>query len=96
MYLEIVSPEATLLSTTIDSVAVPSLNGEFQMLNHHAPIITILGEGVVKVVLNAESNIDFDDLSEAFEVSTNKTTLKLGINSGTIESRDNKVIVLVE
>ena len=96
MFLEIVSPEATLLSTKIYSVSVPSVNGEFQMLNHHAPIITILDKGTVKIELSNDSHIDFDELSTAFQVEANKTVLKLPINSGTIENRDNKVIVLVE
>ncbi len=32
MYLEIVSPEATLFSGEVTSVAVPGVNGEFEML----------------------------------------------------------------
>ncbi|MEC8324373.1 MAG: hypothetical protein VXZ57_06890, partial [Bacteroidota bacterium] len=33
MYLEIVSPETTLFKGEVDSVAVPGVNGEFEMLN---------------------------------------------------------------
>ncbi len=32
MYLEIVSPEATLFSGEVTSIAVPGVNGEFEML----------------------------------------------------------------
>ena len=32
MYLEIVSPEATLFAGEVNSVTVPGINGEFQML----------------------------------------------------------------
>ena len=32
MYLEIVSPEATLFSSEVDSVVVPGVNGEFEMI----------------------------------------------------------------
>ena len=48
MYLEIVSPEATLFSSEVDSVVVPGVNGEFEMLNNHAPIVSLLKEGIVK------------------------------------------------
>ena len=41
MYLEIVSPEATLFSGEVTSVAVPGVDGAFQMLNMHAPIVSI-------------------------------------------------------
>ena len=33
MYLEIVTPEASLVSGEVESVTVPGVNGEFQMLN---------------------------------------------------------------
>ena len=39
MYLEIVTPEAVLFSGEVDSVAVPGINGEFEMLSNHAPIV---------------------------------------------------------
>ena len=32
MFLEIVSPEAILFSSEVDSISVPGVNGEFQML----------------------------------------------------------------
>lgn len=48
MRLEIVSPEATLFSGEVTSVSVPGANGEFQMLNNHAPIVSILTKGSVK------------------------------------------------
>ena len=40
MYLEIVSPEATLFSGEVDSVTVPGVNGGFEMLKDHAPIVS--------------------------------------------------------
>ncbi len=43
MILEIVSPDATLLNTEVEIISVPGVNGEFQMLNNHAPIVSLLG-----------------------------------------------------
>ena len=48
MILEIVTPEATLLHSEVDLVSVPGINGEFQMLNNHAPIVSLLVEGNVR------------------------------------------------
>ena len=45
MYLEIVSPEKVLLSAEVNSVTVPGGEGEFQMLNNHAPIVSVLEKG---------------------------------------------------
>ena len=47
MILEIVSPEATLFKGEVTSVIVPGINGEFQMLNNHAAIVSLLTKGNV-------------------------------------------------
>lgn len=92
MYLEIVSPEATLFSGEVTSVAVPGVDGNFEMLNNHAPIVSLLKEGFVKIKGNVTLN---DVVSAKFTKEDSNTTL-LKINSGTVEMKDNKVIVLVD
>ena len=47
MHLEIVTPEASLVSGEVTSVTVPGMDGEFQMLNNHAAIVALLVEGKV-------------------------------------------------
>ncbi len=93
MYLEIVSPEATLFSGEVTSVTVPGINGEFQMLSNHAPIVSLLQEGVVTIqgnnIVVAEAN------KEKFSKNSNGATT-LAIASGTVEMKDNKVIVLAD
>lgn len=91
MHLEIVTPEATLFSGEVDSVAVPGVNGEFEMLKDHAPIVSLLKEGLVKVYGNIQ-------LDEEVEDKFNKEDkgVSLAINSGTIEMNDNKIIVLAD
>jgi F-type H+-transporting ATPase subunit epsilon len=42
MLLEILSPEASLFKGEITSVSVPGLDGSFQILNNHAPIVSLL------------------------------------------------------
>ena len=49
MRLEVVSPEATLFSGEVNSVVVPGANGAFQVLDNHAPIVSILHSGTVKI-----------------------------------------------
>ncbi len=92
MYLEIVTPEATLFSGDVTSVAVPGVNGEFQMLDNHAPIVSLLGKGNVKIYGSVEIAEEF----EAKFTKGDKDQTLLAINSGTIEMRDNKVIVLAD
>ncbi|OXA81955.1 hypothetical protein B0A56_05400 [Flavobacterium columnare NBRC 100251 = ATCC 23463] len=93
MIVEIVSPEATLFKGEVTSVAVPGINGEFQMLNNHAPIVSLLAKGNVKIV---GSNIKIaKEFQDRFS-KINEQTFWLPINSGTIEMNDNKIIVLAD
>ena len=93
MILEIVSPEAKLFSGEITSVSVPGVDGHFQMLNNHAPIVSILQKGLVKITA---PNFTFSKESEGLFTKVNDQNVTLAINSGTIEMKDNKVIVLAD
>jgi F-type H+-transporting ATPase subunit epsilon len=92
MYLEIVSPEATLFAGEVTSVTVPGVNGEFQMLTDHAPIVSLLQEGLVKIAGYIEIEEEFQD--RFGKDPEGKTVLK--IKSGTVELNNNKVIVLAD
>jgi len=98
MYLEIVSPESTLFSSEVDSVVVPGVLGEFEMLNNHAPIVSLLKAGTVRIKLhNQKGAIDYDELhKEVVPQLNDKKTLTVKINSGTLELKDNKIIVLAD
>jgi len=93
MILEIVSPEATLFKGEVTSVSLPGVDGSFQLLNNHAPIVSILKQGTVKMAANS---FKFDkEVANKF-TKINDQNYTLEINSGTIEMKDNKVIVLAD
>ncbi|HEY0291499.1 MAG TPA: F0F1 ATP synthase subunit epsilon [Hansschlegelia sp.] len=46
---ELVSPEKLLISEDVEHVVVPGSEGEFGVLAHHAPLMSTLKPGVVKV-----------------------------------------------
>lgn len=97
MFLEIVTPEAILFSSEVDSVAVPGINGEFQMLNNHAPIVSILKEGTVKIHVHTQEHLELDELSgKLVPHADDEKVLTLAINSGTLEMNDNKAIILAD
>jgi len=91
MHLEIVTPEATLFKGEVTSVAVPGVNGEFEMLKDHAPIVSLLKEGHVKIYGDIELEEEVEDKFTKEDRGT-----WLAINSGTIELKDNKIIVLAD
>lgn len=92
MYLEIVSPEATLFAGEVTSVTVPGVDGEFQMLNNHAAIVSLLKEGMVKI----EGDITIEEEFETKFSKDEKGKTVLSISSGTVEMSANKVIVLAD
>jgi len=93
MTLNIISPEATLFSGEVTAVTLPGVDGSFQILNHHAPIVSILKAGDVKIQANG---FHFTKEVAARFVKVDDKTYTLAIASGTIEMNDNKVIVLVD
>jgi F-type H+-transporting ATPase subunit epsilon len=93
MILEIVSPEATLFKGEVTSVSLPGVNGSFQILNNHAPIVSILKQGTLKIVA---TSFNFDKEVEEKFIKVNEQNYTLEIASGTIEMKDNKVIVLAD
>ena len=91
MYLEIVTPEAVLFSGDVESVAVPGINGEFQMLDNHAPIVSLLQAGSIKI----KGNISLTEaVQDKFTKDGDDTVL--AIESGTIELNENKIIILAD
>ena len=91
MYLEIVTPEQTIFKGEVDSVSVPGVNGDFEMLNNHAAIVSILKKGFVKI--NGDLTLD-DSNKTRFE--KNGTAYWFAIDSGAIEMNANKIIVLAD
>ncbi|RWX00222.1 F0F1 ATP synthase subunit epsilon [Flavobacterium cerinum] len=93
LLLEIVSPEGHLFKGGVTSVTVPGTNGEFQMLVNHANIVSILTTGTIKIAVpDFKTNAEF---SARFEKSEKDQKFLLPITSGTLELKDNRIIILV-
>jgi|LGVE01.1.fsa_nt_gb F-type H+-transporting ATPase subunit epsilon len=91
MYLEIISPEKILFKGEVISVSVPGTNGEFQMLNNHAAILSTLVKGNVKFeVANAKAEYD----AKSDDITINGNIFSLEIKGGVLEMSDNKATVL--
>jgi len=92
MILEIVTPEATILRTEADVISLPGSDGKFQLLNHHAAIVSLLVDGEVKF---KGTNITIDEQFES-KFTNIKGEFSFAIKSGTIEMKENYVIVLAD
>jgi len=49
MTCDILTPDKNVFSGEVTSVSVPGSEGRFQVLNNHAPIISSLSKGEIKV-----------------------------------------------
>jgi F-type H+-transporting ATPase subunit epsilon len=47
--LEIVTPEKRVYGDEVDSIALPGSEGELGILPHHAPLISLLGAGELRI-----------------------------------------------
>lgn len=71
MNLEILTPDKKIFDGEVTSVTVPGAQGSFEILNHHAPIISILEDGKVIVRTNGDVQI-FSTKGGVVEVINNK------------------------
>jgi F-type H+-transporting ATPase subunit epsilon len=55
MTLEILTPEKKLYSGESSSVILPGVDGSFQLLNRHAPLISALAKGVIRFKTASET-----------------------------------------
>jgi F-type H+-transporting ATPase subunit epsilon len=71
MQLEIITPDSVLYSGEVSAVKVPGKKGSFEVLNNHAPIISSLDAGKVRVK-DAQGTHFFDITGGIIEVLQNK------------------------
>lgn len=96
MQLEVITPELKVFEGEADAVQFPGLDGSFQVLNGHAPIISALAEGDMKVNLS-KPFVQDEDTNPLIEVDRqDKKVIRIPIKGGVIEMVNNKVIVLAE
>ncbi len=72
MQLEIITPEKKIYSGEIKLVQVPGSKGSFEVLNSHAPIISTLQHGAIKVIDLQDRIVYFDINGGVIEVTRNK------------------------
>ena len=72
MLLEIIAPDKNLYSGEVDMVQVPGSKGSFQILRNHAPIISTLEQGQIRIVDQKGGTTLFDVDGGVIEAKNNK------------------------
>ncbi|HET9605159.1 MAG TPA: ATP synthase F1 subunit epsilon [Gemmatimonadales bacterium] len=49
MRVTVISPEANMFDGQAESVVAPAFDGEVGILPHHAPLMTLLGDGTLSI-----------------------------------------------
>jgi len=76
MNLEILTPEKKLFSGEVYGVQMPGISGSFEVLEKHAPLVSALRAGRIKVLKDKQSHVSFFDIQGGFvEVLNNKVTV---------------------
>ncbi len=72
MKIEIITPDKKIFAGEIKSVRVPGKKGSFQVLKDHAPIISTLDSGPVRMVDQEDKEIIYEITGGVIEVKANK------------------------
>lgn len=72
MTVEIITPETTLFEGEASFVYLPGSDGGLGILNNHAPLISSLKKGTVRVKDNSGKEVKFDVKGGTVEVFNNK------------------------
>ncbi len=72
MHLEIVTPDKTIFEGEANLVQLPGLDGSFEVLNNHAPMIAGLTKGRVKIIDSSKKETFFEISGGVIEIVANK------------------------
>lgn len=75
MTLEIVTPEKKIFSGDVYGVLLPGITGLFEILDRHAPLVSALKKGNLKILKGKNSFENYTIQSGFVEVINNKVTV---------------------
>lgn len=70
MKVKIISPEKVIYEGDTSLLQLPGIDGLFEILNNHAPIISVLGKGNIRLVTK-DNELNFAVNSGVVECSNN-------------------------
>jgi F-type H+-transporting ATPase subunit epsilon len=60
MKVSVISPESVLFDGEVSSVVAPAFDGEMGILEGHAPLMTLLGKGALRLGGGASRNFEIE------------------------------------
>ncbi|MBM3452499.1 MAG: hypothetical protein FJX84_05070 [Bacteroidetes bacterium] len=93
--IDVLTPESNIFSGSVLSISLPGLDGVFQVLPNHTPIISALKQGTIRVELTNEFDPE-QFKSKLISTTGDSKKIEISINGGVAELTNNKMIVLAE
>ena len=75
MTLEILTPEKKVFSGEVYGVQLPGIDGSFEVLDKHAPLVSALKSGKLKILKDKSNTESFAIQGGFVEVLSNKATV---------------------
>jgi F-type H+-transporting ATPase subunit epsilon len=75
MTLEILTPDKKIFSGEVYGVQLPGISGLFEVLDRHAPLVSALKAGSLKILKDKNATTSYTIQSGFVEVLNNKTTV---------------------
>jgi F-type H+-transporting ATPase subunit epsilon len=75
MTLEILTPERKIFSGDVYGIILPGISGLFEVLDRHAPMVSALQEGKLKILKDKNNSSSYSIQGGFVEVLNNKTTV---------------------
>ena len=75
MTLEILTPEKKIFSGEVYGVQLPGIDGSFEVLDKHAPLVSALKTGKLKILKDKSNTETFSIQGGFVEVLNNKATV---------------------
>lgn len=75
MNLEILTPEKTVFKSEVYGVQMPGISGLFEVLNNHAPIVSALKPGKLKVLKDQKTTRTYNIKGGFVEVLNNRVVV---------------------
>lgn len=75
MNISVLTPDIAVFEGPIKSVKIPGINGQFQILKNHAPLVSALAEGPVEIVKGSGEKLTFEIEKGFIEVLRNEVSL---------------------
>lgn len=74
LYVKLINPKEVIFEGVVDTIWLPGYVSPFQVLPNHAPLLSILEKGTIKLKINDEFKM-FEIESGVVEVNDNKISV---------------------